>query len=151
MANIAQMVNVLQAMILTEGEKMVLTPTYHIFKMMKGHMDGEKLDVDYMSEMIDVNGTSVPKVSVSASEKNGEVTVSMCNISLESDEELEIDLRDGDFVSAKAQLLTSKNMTDCNTFESPETVKPAEMEVSLKDGKLTLTLPKMSAAVITLN
>lgn len=61
MANITQMVNVLQSMILTEGEKMVLTPTYHLFRMMKGHMDGEKLDIDYNGGEIDVDGVRVRK------------------------------------------------------------------------------------------
>ncbi len=69
MANIAQMVNVLQAMILTDGEKMVLTPTYHLFRMMKGHMDGERVDVDYDCEEQEINGLKFPKISISASKK----------------------------------------------------------------------------------
>ena len=150
MANIAQMVNVLQSMILTEGEKMVLTPTYHLFRMMKGHMDGEKLDIDYNGGEIDVDGVKIPKISVSASEKNGAVTISMCNVSLDSDEDIEIALRDRDFTSAQAEILTSKNMNDCNTFDAPETVKPKKLDVTLNGGTLTLKLPKMSAAVITL-
>ena len=79
MANIAQMVNVLQAIILTDGEKMVLTPTYHLFRMMKGHMDGERVDVDYDCEEQEINGLKFPKISISASKKNGEMTVSICN------------------------------------------------------------------------
>ncbi|MGN0108063.1 MAG: alpha-N-arabinofuranosidase [Hominilimicola sp.] len=150
MANIAQMVNVLQAMVLTEGEKMVLTPTYHLFRMMKGHMDGEKLDVDYTAAEIDADGVKLPKISVSASEKNGAVTISMCNVSLDSDEDIEISLRDRDFTSAEAEILTSKNMNDCNTFDAPETVKPEKLDVTLDGGTLTVKLPKMSAAVITL-
>lgn len=97
MANIAQMVNVLQAMILTDGEKMVLTPTYHLFRMMKGHMDGERVDVDYDCEEQEINGLKFPKISISASKKNGEMTVSICNTSLNSDEDMELDLRDGEF------------------------------------------------------
>ncbi len=150
MANIAQMVNVLQSMILTEGEKMVLTPTYHLFRMMKGHMDGEKLDIDYNAEEIDVNGVKVPKVSISASEKNSAVTISMCNVSLDCDEDIEISLRDKDFTSTDAEILTSKSMTDCNTFDAPDTVKPEKLDVTLENGVLTVKLPKMSAAVITL-
>ncbi len=147
MANIAQMVNVLQAMALTEGEKMILTPTYYLFLMMKGHMDGERLDVDYKCGEAAEN---VPKVSVSASEKNGEVTISVCNVSLDEDEDIEIELRDGNFTGASAQILTSGNMTDHNTFDAPETVKPSAMDVTLADGVLRARLPKMSASVITL-
>lgn len=150
MANIAQMVNVLQAMILTDGEKMVLTPTYHLFRMMKGHMDGEKIDVDYTPDEIDVNGIKVPKISISASQKDGVMTVSLCNVSLDSDENIELDLRDGGFTSASAEAITAASMTDCNTFDAPDTVKPAALKVSLTDGAISLKLPKMSAAVITL-
>lgn len=147
MANIAQMVNVLQAMVLTEGEKMVLTPTYHLFRMMKGHMDGEMIDVDY--ECSDA-AENVPKISMSASEKNGELTVSVCNVSLDSEEDIEIELRDGNYTAASAEILASENMTDCNTFDAPETVKPSAMDVTLADGVLRVRMPKMSAAVITL-
>lgn len=149
MANIAQMVNVLQAMILTEGSSMVLTPTYHIFRMMKGHMDGESVDTFFNSKSIETDGISVPKISVSASIKNNELTISMCNVSLDDDEAIELQL-DDTFTDAHAELLTSENMTDCNTFDAPETVKPSELSVSLEGDKLTFTLPKMSAAVITL-
>lgn len=69
MANIAQMVNVLQAMILTDGEKMVLTPTYHLFRMMKGHMDGERVDVDYDCEEQEINGLSSLKSAFRFKEK----------------------------------------------------------------------------------
>ncbi|MCC8161164.1 MAG: alpha-N-arabinofuranosidase [Oscillospiraceae bacterium] len=150
MANIAQMVNVLQAMILTDGEKMVLTPTYHLFRMMKGHMDGERIDIDYTSDEIDFDGKKIPKISVSASEKDGIMTISICNVSLDEDESVEIELRDGIYASACAELLTAVNMNDCNTFDAPDTVAPRTLDVSLSDGILSLKLPKMSAAVITL-
>jgi alpha-N-arabinofuranosidase len=149
MANIAQMVNVLQAMILTEGEKMVLTPTYHMFRMMKGHMDGEKLDVDFNTEFIDACGAKIPKISISASEKNGEITISMCNVSLSDDEEVVLDLGGEAFSAALAELLTAPSMNDCNTFDAPETVKPAKTDITLENGTLRIHLPKMSAAVIT--
>ncbi|MBQ8301055.1 MAG: alpha-N-arabinofuranosidase [Clostridia bacterium] len=150
MANIAQMVNVLQAMVLTDGEKMVLTPTYHLFRMMKGHMDGEKIDVDYTSDEIEFNNVKFNKVGVSASKKNGEVTISLYNASLDDDEAIELDIRDGEFSSAVAEVLTSANMNDCNTFDAPETVKPQNLDVTLADGKLSFTLPEMSAVVVTL-
>lgn len=150
MANIAQMVNVLQAMILTEGEKMVLTPTYHIFRMMKGHMDGEMLDVDYNCGTAGADGIEVPKISVSASKKDGAVTISICNTSLTEDEELEISLSGGSYICESAEVLTAKSMTDCNTFDAPETVAPSALNASVSDGILKCTLPKMSASVITL-
>jgi len=150
MANIAQMVNVLQAMILTDGEKMVLTPTYHLFRMMKGHMDGERVDVDYDCEEQEINGLKFPKISISASKKNGEMTVSICNTSLDGDEDMELDLRDGEFSVADGEILVSEHMNDCNTFDAPNTVEPKKFDVSLENGKLSFKLPKMSACVITL-
>ena len=150
MANIAQMVNVLQAMILTDGEKMVLTPTYHLFRMMKGHMDGERVDVDYDCEEQEINGLKFPKISISASKKNGEMTVSICNTSLDSDEDMELDLRDSEFSVADGEILVSEHMNDCNTFDAPNTVEPKKFDVSLENGKLSFKLPKMSACVITL-
>ena len=150
MANIAQMVNVLQAMILTDGEKMVLTPTYHLFRMMKGHMDGERVDVDYDCEEQGINGLKFPKISISASKKNGEMTVSICNTSLDSDEDMELDLRDGEFSVAGGEILVSEHMNDCNTFDAPNTVEPKKFDVSLENDKLSFKLPKMSACVITL-
>ena len=149
MANIAQMVNVLQAMILTEGEKMVLTPTYHLFRMMKGHMDGELLDVDHTSGTYDCIGVSVPEVSISASEKDGVMTVSAVNTRLDSDKDIELEIRDADFKSVSAELLASSDVHNCNTFDEPEKVKPALLHTAAENGKISFKLPAASAAVLT--
>lgn len=150
MANIAQMVNVLQAMVLTEGEKMVLTPTYHLFRMMKGHMDGDKLDVDYQSEAYEVDGKAFPKISLSASQKEGKITVSMCNTSLTEQEELVVELRDSSCTSAAAELLAANQMQDCNTFDAPDTVAPRKIDVDFTGDVLKVSLPPMSVCVVTL-
>ena len=92
----------------------------------------------------------IPKVSVSASQKDGVVTVSMCNVSLQSDEEIELNIDGGQFLSAHGELVTASHMTDHNTFDAPDTVKSQELSVNLDGAKLKLTLPKMSAAVVTL-
>lgn len=148
MANIAQMVNVLQAMVLTEGEKMVLTPTYHLFRMMKNHMDGERIDICCDKKELEVFGKKIPKLSVSASEKDGVLTVSVCNVSLDSDEDMVIEA-DG-FSAADGEVLTAENMTDCNTFENPDAVSPKKLDIAVSEGRAAFKLPKMSAAVITL-
>lgn len=149
MANIAQIVNVLQAMILTEGEKMVLTPTYHLFKMMKGHMDGKLLDVDYKTESYECDGINVPKISVSASEKDGVMTISVVNTRLDSTEDMKLEIRDAEFVDAFGKILTAENMGDCNTFDEPDKIKPAELNVTIENGMISFLMPPMSAAVIT--
>lgn len=148
MANIAQMVNVLQAMVLTEGEKMVLTPTYHLFRMMKGHMDGTRVDVAYDKKAYEADGESVPKISISASEKNGAVTVTIANTSLDEDEDIEIAL-DKAYSTVNAEVLAAENMCDCNTFDEPEKVVPRVLDAVLDGNTVKVRVPKMSVTAIT--
>ncbi len=150
MANIAQMINVLQAVILTEGEKMVLTPTYYMFRMLGAHQDSNLLDVDYCAGEAGIDDIKLPKISVSATEKDGTITVSMCNISTTDAEEVEIDLRDAEFATVSAEVLTADDMTAHNDFDAPDCVKPAALDVQVKDGKLVAKLPAMSVAVINI-
>jgi alpha-N-arabinofuranosidase len=150
MANIAQMVNVLQSMVLTEGDKMVLTPTYYLFKMMKGHMDGTKLDIDFDKKEYEVNGHKIPKISMSASEKDGKITVSICNTSVSEDEDIELDIRDLDVNSASAEMLTGE-INAHNTFDAPDTITPQALEVNLSGNKASFKMPAKSIAVITLS
>ena len=151
MANIAQIVNVLQAMVLTEGEKMVLTPTYHIFKMMKGHMDGDLLDIDYTSDTIESEkGRDVPQISMSASEKDGKITLSVCNTSLDADKEIELEIRDREISKISGELLTADEMTAVNDFEDGERIKPVAADAQLSGNTVKIELPKMSAAVFTI-
>lgn len=150
MANIAQTVNVLQAMVLTEGDKMLLTPTYHVFKMMKSHMDAELLDIDYDSKDYEYNGIKIPKISISASEKNGKITVSVCNTSVTEEEDMTLEIRDADFTSALGEVLTGE-MNGRNTFENPDAIAPKKLDVSADGKKISFKLPAKSAAVITLS
>ncbi|MCH5213445.1 MAG: alpha-N-arabinofuranosidase [Oscillospiraceae bacterium] len=149
MANIAQMVNVLQAMVLTEGERIALTPTYHLFKMMKGHHDGTLVDAFYDSKCYDTDGESVPKISVSPSIKDDILTTTIANTSLDEDETLEIEL-DRSFTDISAQVLTADNMCDFNSFDEPDKVVPKPLAVTLDGNKVSITVPAMSIAAITL-
>jgi alpha-L-arabinofuranosidase len=152
MTNIAQTVNVLQAMILTEGEKMILTPTYHVFDMYKVHQDAELLAVDSTFGSYENNGVTLPQVTVSAS-KNAEgiVHISLCNIDHQNDAVLDLDLRGVIGVETKVSgtIITADSMNAHNTFEQPEVVKPAAFTgVSVGENKLSIKLPAMS--VVTL-
>lgn len=149
MANIAQMINVLQAMILTEGEKMVLTPTYHLFNMMKGHQDGERVDISYDAKSYEADGEMVPKLSLSASEKDGTLTITAANTSLDEGEELEIRL-DKKYTSVEAQVLTADNMCDYNDFDEPDKVKPQPLPAELSGDRVKVTIPKMSVIAVTI-
>ena len=148
MANIAQMVNVLQAVILTEGQEMILTPTYHMLAMMKGHQGGDVLDTQVQSPEIEAEG--LEKISVSASEKDGVITVSLCNVDLYSREAVSIALRDTDKKAVSAMLLTADDKAAHNTFDNPNCVHARQLDVSMEDGTIHLELPPMSVAVLTI-
>ncbi len=145
MANLAQAVNVLQALILTEGEKMVKTPTYHVFDMFKTHQDSEL--VYCFTENEKKNG--VPAVSCSASVRDGAMTVTCSNCALDEDYELEFAVNGSSFSSAYAQILT-EDAHAFNDFDSPDAVVPAEYEVKLSEGKFSLVIPRCSVISVIL-
>ncbi len=148
MANIAQMINVLQAIILTEGEKLILTPTYHVFEMYKGHQ-GATLVVSENDDFIQ-NGVQMISTSVSRIKK-GDLLVTASNASLYETVKLEIDT--GDFAPAKAQarVLTSGSARDFNNFEAPENVKPVAASASVENGKTYIELPPCSVVSVKLS
>lgn len=151
MANIAQMVNVLQAMILTEGENMIVTPSYHVFEMYKVHHDATLLPISIESKSYTYESESLPMLNASASEdKNGKVHITICNIDPNKSEEILCEL-DGISESTilSSRILTADNMNEHNTFDVPDRIKPKEFnEVIVKDNKLSLTIPSKSVLVI---
>ncbi|AIQ51556.1 alpha-N-arabinofuranosidase [Paenibacillus sp. FSL R7-0331] len=152
MTNIAQMVNVLQALILTEGDKLLLTPTYHVFEMYKVHQDNELLEVGFESPLYTYGDVTVPQLSVSASrDAEGKVYVSICNLSHEAAAALSLDIRGTQAGRVSGQILTHAELGAHNTFEAPDTVAPVAYEgAELADGVLHCTLPPASVTVLTL-
>ncbi|MNO25529.1 Intracellular exo-alpha-L-arabinofuranosidase 2 [compost metagenome] len=152
MANIAQVVNVLQAMVLTEGDRMLLTPTYHVFDMYKVHQDAALLDLSFDSPMYKHGSQMIPQLSVSASKNaEGVIHISVCNLhhALSADVSCDIDGYKGHEVSG--QLLTHSSLNACNTFDRPEEIAPVKFtNVSLIDGKLDFVLPPASVVVLKL-
>ena len=154
MANIAQMVNVLQSVILTDGEKMIKTPTYYVFKMYRHHQGATLLGSDLLGNSTVGSGKNeLPKVFESVSEdENGVITITLTNNSLESDEELEIQLtHDADAYNVCEAVYVSGKMAAHNTFENPEVVKEQEFKAYNKvpDG-ITVKLPACSVVSIRL-
>lgn len=149
MANIAQTVNVLQALILTKEDKMLLTPTYHVFEMYKVHHDATLLPIDISCGEYVYNDKKLPALTGSASkDKNGAVHISLVNIDPKKAVDLEIDIRGTDASKISARVLTSKDVTDHNTFEKPETVKPAAFtDFKYKNGSLKMNMPAKSIVV----
>ena len=146
LACIAQMVNVLQAVVLTEGEKMILTPTYHVFRMYKKHQGAELLD-SYIADVCQI-GTGEHKVpnlqeSVSVAE-DGTITVTIANLSVTDSYPVDIAFVEKKAVSAKATILSGK-MDAYNTFEEPENVKEEVFtNVSITDDGVSLVIPACS-------
>lgn len=146
MANIAQVVNVLQAIILTEGEILVKTPTYHVFDMYKEHQDGT-LVYCYQDKEECENG--IPMISSSASVKDGKLTLTLANCSMDEDSEISCDITGFEAKKASARILTEE-VHALNDFDNGDRVSPKEMNVSLADGKLSAALPACSVVSITL-
>ncbi|MGI0105742.1 alpha-N-arabinofuranosidase [Salinimicrobium sp. WS361] len=151
MANIAQTVNVLQAQILTEGEKMILTPTYHVFKMYTVHHDAKLLPVAFDSPEYTFNGESLPAISVSASKGgNGVTNISLVNIDAQKEHKVEIDLEGMDVKKMQGQILRSGKIQDHNTFDNPNKISIKDFkDFSLKNGKLSMVLPPFSVVVLS--
>ena len=148
MANIAQTVNVLQAMVLTEGTRMLLTPTYHIFDMYKGHQGARQVETYAEAKLLSCGDWSIPDIHVSASEsENGRILLTVVNLSDTDDAPLEV-LSDaiGAGAAVTGTLLTGKPGA-YNTFDKPDAVKPVAMTgIRVEDKRFTATLPACSVA-----
>jgi alpha-N-arabinofuranosidase len=152
MANIAQTVNVLQAMILTEGEALVLTPSYHVFEMNKGHQDAQRLWLKLLDVPTRGEGeTRVDTLSASASTKDGAVLVSLTNLDADGPVELALDLRGAGVGEPVGRLLSAPSMSAHNTPAGPDVVRPGPLDdVRVQDGTLVVRLPAHSFATVRL-
>ncbi|SDB42177.1 alpha-N-arabinofuranosidase [Butyrivibrio sp. INlla16] len=154
MACIAQMVNVLQSVILTENEKMIKTPTYHVFKMFRYHQGAKLLDSELINNSKVGSGKNeLPKLFESVSEdENGVVTVTLTNNSLEAAEDVEIAFTsDSDsYKVAEASVVTGK-MADHNTFENPDVVTEDKFtDYNEKENGVTVKIPACSVLMLRL-
>lgn len=152
MANIAQTVNVLQAMMLTEGEKMILTPTYHTFEMFKVYQDTTHLPVEVKTPEYEFADDAIPAVSVSASQsKDGVVYVSLVNTHAHDNVVVACALQGIDATKVSGRILTASALDAHNTFDKPDVVKPAEFKnASVGNGALKVDLPPHSVVVLSL-
>lgn len=152
MANIAQMVNVLQAMILTSDEKMVLTPTYYAFEMYKPFMDATYLPLELSAPAYQLGEYKVPAVHASAVRgKNGKVYVALANLNPKNAAKLDVKIAGAALRSVGGQILTAPGINSINTFEKPDTVKPQPFSgARLKENQLSVNLPSKSVVVLAL-
>jgi alpha-N-arabinofuranosidase len=155
MANIAQTVNVLQAMILTDPDSgaLVLTPTYHVFEMNAEHQDAERLLVRTKGEMPTrlIEGEQIPLFSASASTKGDTALVSLSNLDAADPRTVVLDLRGRDVAAHSARLLTAPALQTHNTPEAPGVVAPVRHEgVRAHPAGLEVTLPPHSYVTVSL-
>lgn len=153
MANIAQTVNVLQSLILTDGEKMLLTPTYHVFEMYKIHHDALLLPLHLNCGNYVMEGREVAALSASASrDSKGTVNISLVNVDPSNETEVLIDLRGGEYSDVAGRILRGSELASHNTFEKSETVKPEAFSgAKLKKNILTIKVPPATVVVLSVN
>ena len=150
MANIAQTVNVLQAMILTRDEKMILTPTYHVFEMYKVHHDATMLPVELKCNDYQFGDEKIPALNVSASrDTSGKIHLTLCNLNPKSFAKIICKLNGVKATSISGRVLTADDMNTHNTFDNPEVIRPAPFNTfELTNEGLTATLPPKSVVVL---
>lgn len=151
MAALAQMVNVLQAVLLTEGSKMIKTPTYHVMHMYRHHQGAELLESTLSGvEEIGIGEWKVPKVTESVSvNEQGTITITMNNLSIEASETVDIQFAERGYKVTEAKVVTNKDMHAKNTFEVPEEVVEADFtDYSVTESGLQVNMPVNSVVEI---
>lgn len=150
MANLAQCVNVLQAVILTDKAKMITTPTYHVMKMYNVHQDATLLSLNFSAPKYTYKGESLPAVSASASkDKSGKIHISIVNIDSKNKNKIEIDVNNLGVKNFTGTILTASKLQDFNSFDMPNKIVPTAFKgFENKKGKLEITIPPFSILVL---
>jgi alpha-N-arabinofuranosidase len=151
MTNIAQMINVLQAMILTDKEKMVLTPTYYVYKMYVPFQDATSVPVTFNPGDYTHGDITLPRVdAIAAKDKAGKLWLEITNVDPDQSVEIEVSLAGIAAKSAAGETLTAPKVDSVNTFEAPNTVAPKLISAKVQGGKLSLRLEPKSVTVISI-
>jgi len=152
MANIAQMVNVLQAMILTDKDKVVLTPTYHVFRMYRVHQGATLIPIELKSPEYKLGDAAVPALNVSSSrDAEGRLHLSVVNLNATRTAEITTTFSGGTFKNVTGEVLTAGAVNAINTFDQPNAVRPQPFSAAkLQGSQLTLSIPAKSVVVLEL-
>jgi alpha-L-arabinofuranosidase len=144
----------LQAVILTNEEKMLLTPTYHVMEMYNVHQDAKLLPVDVKVADYVLGSEKLPAVSVSASKDSiGRTHISITNIDAKKAQNVSINLGTSSFSfkTVSGRILTSAKLQDYNSFESPSKIVPTDFkQASIKGNTLSVKMPPFSVVVLEL-
>ena len=152
MAAIAQAVNVLQSIILTKDEKIVLTPTYYVFDMYKVHQDAIMIPVSLKTDSLITDEGKIPALSLSSSlDKEGKIHLTLCNLSATEDEKLVCNVNSFTIHSATGQILTSEKLNEHNTFDEPDNIGIEPFNDFKSAGNsLEINVPKHSVVALEL-
>ena len=149
LATIAQMVNVLQAMILTDGPRMLLTPTYHVFDMYQPFQGATPIAASTTGPNYTHGGVTIPAVDVSAAQgTDGKLYVALVNSDPNNPARVTTSIAGSSAKSATGRILTGPTMDTHNTFDKPDTIQPAPFRGKLSGGKLVFDLPSKSVVVV---
>lgn len=152
MANLAQTINVLQAVILTKGKAMILTPTYHVMEMYKVHQDAQLIPIELKSDEYKYGEHTLPALSASASKDGqGKVHISVVNVDPNEKKKISLDLGAIQAKKVTGRILTANNLREHNTFEQPNTVLPkVYKEAKLQGNRIEIDIPAHSVIVLEL-
>ncbi len=153
MANLAQTINVLQAVILTDSQKILLTPTYHVMRMYNVHQDALLLPVDLQNCDYRMDNATLPALSASASkDKNGVVHISLANIDSRVSRTVSVELRGMAVRGVTGEILHAGSIQDHNTFDQPDKVRPVSFRQFRQTGNMIeVELPPFSVVVLAIN
>lgn len=151
MSNIAQMVNVIQSMVLTDGAKMVLTPTYHVYHMYVPFQDAQLIPVKLQHGEYKEGDIVLPQVDgIAARGKDGHVWIALTNLDPNREASIEAGVAGLAAKSAKGEVLTAAAVSSVNTFTAPSSVVPRPYRAETTNGKLVFRLPPKSVTVVQL-
>jgi alpha-N-arabinofuranosidase len=149
MANIAQMINVLQSMILTDKQRLVLTPTYYVFKMYVPFQDAAFVPVTLDAGTYTKGNITLPRVdAIAARDKTGKLWVEITNVDPNRAVEIDLSTIGINARSAAGETLPSPRVDSVNSFNKPNTVTPKPVSAKAQNGKLTLNLEPKSVTVV---
>ncbi|MFL6308289.1 MAG: alpha-N-arabinofuranosidase [Candidatus Sulfotelmatobacter sp.] len=151
MANIAQMINVLQAMIMTDKEKMVLTPTYYVFKMYVPFQDATFVPVTFNAGRYTHGEVTLPRIdAIAARDTTGKLWLELTNLDPNQSTEIQVNLRGISAKSVVGETLTAPKVDSVNSFETPNTVVPKPVAARVQGNMVSLKLDPKSVTVISL-
>jgi alpha-L-arabinofuranosidase len=151
-ANLAQMINVLQAVIHTDNEKMVLTPTYHAFRMYVPFQDATRLPISFGKGKYQVGDIDLPRVdAIAARGQDGQIYVAITNIDAKNTASFDLSLDGYSIQSVNGETLYASAIDAINTFENPDNVTPRAIDARIRRNNISVTVQPQSITVLSID